>query len=96
MATLYTNKNGEKLYPVCKWEQNQHKLYNAHDRIMNAIYDAREEADFDELDRLEVALEELEEVMSIFEKHVYNGLVYASYKDGLRIKNYTWAYDARH
>jgi hypothetical protein len=58
--------------------------------------DALEEKDFDELERLETALEELEEVMSIFERYVFNGLVYATYKDGLRIKNYTWAYDARH
>ena len=39
---LYRNKQGKKLYPVCSWEENQHKLYNAHDRIMNSIYEAQE------------------------------------------------------
>lgn len=42
MTKLYRNKQGKKLYPVCSWEENQHKLYNAHDRIMNSIYDAQE------------------------------------------------------
>lgn len=96
MAKILINKKGEKLYPVCSWEQNQHKLYNAHDRLYNAIYDARETNDYEEEERLEKAMEELEEVMEIFESCVYNGLVYATWKDGLRIKNYTWAYDSRH
>ena len=39
MLKLYKNSKGEKLYPVCSWEANQHKLFNAHDRIMNHIYD---------------------------------------------------------
>ena len=28
MAKIYRNKAGEKLYPVCKWEDNQHKIYS--------------------------------------------------------------------
>lgn len=41
MAKIYRDKaTGKKLYPVCKWEDNQHKIYNAHDRIMNRIYEA--------------------------------------------------------
>ena len=42
MAKIYRNKAGKKLYPVCKWEDNQHKIYNAHDRIMIRIYEAQE------------------------------------------------------
>jgi len=28
MAKIYRNKAGKKLYPVCKWEDNQHKIYS--------------------------------------------------------------------
>lgn len=85
---LYTDKKtGKKLYPVCSWEKNQHKLYNAYDRIMNAISEGK--GNFDELERVEKAL-------SAFDAHVKDGIVYATYEDGLLIKNYVWGYDARH
>ena len=84
---LYRNEEGKKLYPVCSWEKNQHKLYNAHDRIMLAIYDGK--ADWDDLDRIEKA-------MGAFEAHVIGGMVYATYEDSLLIKDYVWAYNARH
>lgn len=85
---VYTDKkSGKKLYPICSWEQNQHKLYNAHDRIMNAIYD--DKADYNALDRIERAI-------NAFESHVINGVVYATWEDGLLIKDYVWAYNARH
>lgn len=63
MAKIYRNKAGKKLYPVCKWEDNQHKIYNAHDRIMIRIYEAQEnggedlEALYKEQERIEKALE---------------------------------------
>lgn len=85
---VYKDKRtGKKLYPVCDWEENQHKLYNAHDRIMNAIYD--DEADVDDLEKIEKA-------MSAFESHVINGIVYAAWEDLLLIKDFIGAYDARH
>lgn len=88
MAKLYIEKStGKKLYPVCSWEKNQHKLYNAHDRIMNAIYDG--EADWEDLYRCEKA-------MGAFDSCVINGLVYATYEDSLLIKDYIFAYNARH
>lgn len=80
-------KTGAKLYPVCSWEHNQHKLYNAHDRIMNAIYDGK--ASWEELERVEKA-------MSIFDGYVIDGTVYATWEDGLLVKDYIWAYNARH
>ena len=84
----YRDKNtGKKLYPVCSWEKNQHKLYNAHDRIMNSIYEGK--ADYD-------ALEKIEKAMSAFESHVIKGVVYATWEDGLLIKDYVWASNARH
>lgn len=87
MAIYKDRETGKKLYPVCSWEENQHKLYNAQDRIMNAIYEGK--ADYDELDKLERAI-------SAFEAHVKDGIVYATWEDGLLIKDYVWAYNARH
>lgn len=85
---IYRDKNtGKKLYPVCSWEKNQHKLYNAHDRLMNAMYEGK--VDFD-------ALERVEKAMSAFDAHVIDGIVYATYEDSLLIKDYVGAYDARH
>lgn len=86
MKLYKDKKTGKKLYPVCNWENNQHKLYNAHDRIMNAIYDG--EADYDQLERIEKA-------MSAFDGCVINGMVYATYEDSILIKDYIWAYNAR-
>ena len=84
---LYRNKEGKKLSPVCSWEENQHKLYNAHDRIMNSIYEGK--ADYEDLERVEKA-------MDAFEAHVIGGMVYATYEDSKLIKDYVWAYNARH
>lgn len=88
MAQIYKDKQtGKKLYPVCGWERNQHKLYNAHDRISVAVLNGK--APYSELDRIERA-------MSAFESHVINGLVYATWEDGQLIKSYVGAYNARH
>ena len=92
MMKLYRNKQGKKLYPVCSWENNQHKLYNAHDRIMNTICETREaglEPPYEELERIEKA-------MDAFESYVIQGIVYATYEDSCLIKDYVAAYDARH
>lgn len=92
---LYRNKQGEKLYPVCKWEDNQHKLYNAHDRIMNAIYEDQEGSG-ENLDKLFEEQERIEKAMAAFDEHVINGMVYATYENSCLIKDYVWAYNARH
>lgn len=87
MAVYRDKRTGKKLYPVCGWEDNQHKLYNAHDRAMNAIYDGA--GSWEEVERIDRALE-------AFDAHVIDGIVYATYEDGLIIKDYVWAYNARH
>lgn len=84
---LYRDKQGRKLYPVCRWEENQHKLYNAHDRIMNSIDEGK--AEYEDLERVEKA-------MRAFDAHVIGGMVYATYEDGMLIKDYVWAYNARY
>lgn len=84
---LPRNKEGKKLYPVCSWEKNQHKLYNAHDRVMNAYTD--NEVEFD-------VVEKVEKAMWAFEAHVINGTVFATWEDRNLIMDYIFAYDARH
>lgn len=94
MTKLYRNKQGKKLYPVCSWEENQHKLYNAHDRIMNSIYDAQEAGA--DMEALYEAQERVERALEAFDRYVINGLVYATYEESCLIKDYVAAYDARH
>lgn len=97
---LYRDKaTGEKLYPVCSWEKNQHKLYNAIDRANNAVTDLYEDksATMEQIDKAEEWVQEVERLTSIFDSHVAsNGLVYATYQDGLKIKDIIGAYDMRH
>lgn len=94
---LYRNKSGEKLYPVCSWEKNQHKLYNALDRINNALYDAQEDPNVTELewDKLLDRKEQIEHALEMFDRYVVEGIVYATYTDGVLIKDIVWAYNAR-
>lgn len=84
---LPRNREGKKMYPVCSWEKNQHKLYNAHDRVYLAICDG--EADWEDLERVEKAL-------GAFDAHVINGTVYATWEDRKLIMDYVGAYNARH
>lgn len=95
MAKIYRNKAGKKLYPVCKWEDNQHKIYNAHDRIMIRIYEAQENGGED-LEALYKEQERIEKALELIDACVIDGLVYATYEDGLILKDLIWAYNARH
>lgn len=87
---ILKTKDGRKLYPVCSWEENQHKLYNAHDRIMNAIDDNGWS------EELEKNLRRCEQALEAFDACVRCGIVYATWEDGQLIKDFVWAYDARH
>lgn len=84
---LPRNDKGEKMYPVCSWEKNQHKLYNAHDRAMVDL--AKGLIDYE-------VVEKVEHAMWAFEAYVYDGIVYATWKDRNEIMDYIFAYDARH
>lgn len=84
---LPKNKQGKKMYPVCSWEQNQHKLYNAHDRVMNAYTEGL--VDYE-------VVEKVEKAMGAFEAHVIDGIVYATWEDRNLIMDYVFAYNARH
>lgn len=92
----YKDKQGNKLYPVCSWEKNQHKLYNAHDRIFVALCDARDRQNIEEIEQMYDAKDRIERALDAFDRYVIDGIVYATYQEGLIIKDYIWAYDARH
>ena len=86
MAKIYRNKAGEKLYPVCKWEDNQHKIYNAYDRIVIRLYEAHENGGED-LEALYKEQERIEKALELIDACVIDGLVYATYEDGLILKD---------
>lgn len=98
MAKLYRNKQGEKLYPVCSWERNQHKIYNALTRAMNDLYDAEEDKSVttEEYNRLLDRKEQIEEALAAFDRYVIGPTVYATYKESCIIKDLIGAYDVRH
>lgn len=99
MKTYRDKETGKKLYPVCSWEKNQHKLYNAIDRAHNRVSDLYEDknASYEEIDKAEEWVTEIERLTSIFDSHVApNGIVYALWEDGQKIKDVIWAYNARH
>lgn len=85
-------KNGTKLYPVCNWYKNQHKIYNYYDKcyIKAFDYETATDEDFD-------AYEEAQRLIEVFDGGVQSdGLVYATYKDYCKIKDIIGAYDYRH
>ncbi len=100
MIKLYRDKEtGKKLYPVCSWENNQHKLYNALDRAHNRVSDLYEDktATMEQIDEAEAWVEEVERLLFIFDSHVANnGIVYALWDDGNKIKDIIAEYNARH
>jgi hypothetical protein len=83
-------KTGKKLYPVCSWYNNQHKLYNAHDRAMNWCYDSNW------CDEAQEWLDKVQHAMGWFDGCVINGLVYAPYEEYCLIKDIIGGYDMRH
>ena len=79
MAVI-TKKDGTKLYPCCGFEENQHKLYNAYDVAMCALYDAEDNHDSEAMDRAQEALDRVETAYDVYKM----------------IKDIVGAYDLRH
>lgn len=88
--TVYRLNGKTKLYPICKWEDNQHKIYNAYDRAMNWCYESNYS------DEAVANLEKVEKMMEIIDGIIINGLVYGTWEDYKLIKDCTVAYDVRH
>lgn len=84
-------KNGKKLYPVCTWMKNQHKLYNYNDKM----YIKMVESGYSDEDVK--AFEEAERLLDVFEGGLHrDGLVYAEYSDYKIIKDIIGYYDLTH
>jgi len=80
---IIKNREGKKMYPVCSWNANQHKLYYWHDK-------AYLKDDYDEMERLDTLID-------VFNSGVRSdGLVYAEWKYVQQIKEAIVSYDLRH
>lgn len=62
---------------------------------MIRIYEAQKTGKED-LEDLYKEQERIEKALEIIDKHIVDGLVYATYEDGLIVKDLIWAYDIRH
>ena len=97
-AKGYQVLNKVKLYPVGNWYKYQHVLYNAHDRAMNAMYDAEESGNAEQLSK---AIDWNEIVNDLLDKfdcgpRDNNGIVYMEYKDYKVAKDIIGGYAYRH
>ena len=88
-------KNGTKLYPCCSFEENEHKIYSAHDRAMCELYKAQDSENWDTVDEIYYQLDKIDIALN-YVNCVYNGLIYAPYEDCQIIKEIVAKYDSRH
>ena len=87
-----TNK---KLYPVCKFEENQHRLDWFITLLKNEIHEDLDEGCFSEAKQ--ERLEYLEKLLEEFNAGVYkDGLVYMTYEKGQEVKELINEYKLRH
>ena len=96
---ILRNNAGEKLYPVCSWEKNQHKIYNALTRAQNREYDyctGNLELTKEEANKLFEEVELLNYLCGVIDHRHYKGIVYATWKDREKLREYIMAYDIRH
>ena len=84
--------NGVKFYPVCSFLKNQHKIDYWYNKALLKCYDS----DFCD-DKALDERDEAEKMLNYFSFYTgRDGLVYAPYKDGQRIKEMIVCYDLRH
>ena len=88
---LPRNGEGKKMYPVCSWEKNQHKIYNANDRVRVLCCENRPLTDEEHR-----WIEKVDRAMEVIDSHVYDGIVYATWEDGQILKDIIYGYNARH
>ena len=93
---LPRNAEGKKLYPVCNWERNQHKIYNAYERAWVRQYEARNGGTDKELAEADKAYEYAMIAYNAFDACVMGGIVYATWEEGKVIKDLIAGYDFRH
>ena len=93
--TTYRTKSGVKLYPVCNWEKNQHKVYCAHDRIEVRYWEAIEAGDYAAAEQMEAWKATVDLAMEWID-HTVGDLVYAPWEAYKAIKSVIGGYDFRH
>lgn len=87
---MVIKRGAKKLYPVCGWYKNQHKMYNYNDKMAIAYYDTYGDSEYE-------ALRESERLLSVFNDGVRSdGIVYAEYEDYKKIKDIIGYYDLTH
>ena len=92
---LPRNSKGQKLYPVCNWNANQHKIDYWLTKAKNYRYDNLDDLKaWDEVEKYEKMLD----VFDGFHENgkVIDGLVYAVWKDAEAIKEAIVCYDLCH
>lgn len=89
MKLYRTKDTNEKLYPVCNWENNQHKIGYWYTK-------ARNDYDMELNDETEARYNDACEMMEAFDHYVINGIVYAPYQMYKRLKEAIICYDVRH
>ena len=95
--SIIMNESGEKLYPVCSWSKNQHKLRNAYVKSQNNLWKAFENGtneDYEKALKIDKWITHLSEVFDYGVK--IKGIVYATYRERQAIKSIIARYDATH
>ena len=93
---LPRNKDGKKMYPVCSWERNQHKIYNAHERAWNRRHEAYMNGTPEEIEEAKRQYDYVDIAYDAFDSCVRGGIVYATWEEGKVIKDLIAGYDFRH
>lgn len=78
-----------KLYPVCNWERNQHKMYNYNDKMYIRSHEEQTQEAWD-------LFYESERLLEAFNSNVRNGVAYVTYPDYCKIKDIIGYYDLTH
>lgn len=95
--SVIVNESGEKLYPVCLWGKNQHKLRNAYVKSQNNLWEAFENGTKEDYDKALKDDKWITHLSEVFDHGIkVKGIVYATYKEGRAIKEIIAKYDATH
>ena len=72
-----------KLYPIGNFNKYQHVLYNANDRAWNALHDAEENGNAEEIDKAVDWLDKVHDLLGKFDCGFKDstGMVYVEYAD---------------
>lgn len=89
MAKIYRDENGNKLYPVCGFQNGQHKFYYWHTKAQNRAYDEPSIKNFDEEERTE-------RWVMCATSYIFDGLIYAPYELYREMKEAIVRYDLCH